>query len=461
MQYEGKHAPTAVVDNVQASSKSAVAKVTVELTEEQKRNNEYATRIDTCIKEIQKERKSAEQENTIKLLETLKSHSNLKIHDRLSRTAGAIVDSGGDGKHVDTNAKVVPVVNATSNLDHMYLLSQGHAGALIKDLTSKETTREDLVAKIDSKIELLKQSRDQNYYFNATSRRLAIEKSISALQKFKTIMQKPGYDFEKSFESKFQVRSKTGYAHLFAHENAFLREIQALYDQIPESKRDIDMMQLSLPAKAVPASAPPSKNAGAGAPVFFKSETKSAVVSAPADPAKKKLLDAIEVREEQLRDSWFHTRTVKTKLHLLGRLKVHLRGTMSLDQAIERIKKHHPSTHYLLFEGRTGKMMKAFEYAQASQTDMVHKIELEILRLQEQRTETVYFWAQSRKKLLEQKILALHAVKAIVGRDGENFDIKDLGATHHAVLKEHEPALLENLSLWKTEHQRFNHRRLV
>jgi hypothetical protein len=132
----------------------------------------------------------------------------------------------------------------------------------------------------------------------------------------------------------------------------------------------------------------------------------------------------------------------------------------TLPNAIESIKEKHPNNYYLLFQGKTGILMKKLELCSMNADDMCNLIRLEISRLQSEldRPSTRYYFFTSlrtqrdktKKEQLKKAIRTLKTIKKPF-KDSATLTIRSEDETH---LKNAGcGALLEKLTLWQNLHK--------
>lgn len=107
------------------------------------------------------------------------------------------------------------------------------------------------------------------------------------------------------------------------------------------------------------------------------------------------------------------------------------------------------SDYHLLYEGRTGEMLKEFE---TSEQDMIFRIDCEIEKLKEFRTMKPSFFS-SVDKTYEPRIDALRALKKqLLSAPNTSYQetLLKLSLSQQTILKEHEKPLLKDLNEWMT-----------
>jgi hypothetical protein len=283
--------------------------------------------------------------------------------------------------------------------DNFHLLYQNHAAFLMK-IKNRLATREHILNEIDLKISLLKDQR--NHYFFYKSSRQAIENKIEELLYLRGCLVQPSCSVENALTA-----MQASQRHLLSQEKDFLDKIQKIDANCkahseygrdskhqPEAKQDVVEFAMS------------------------KDVEERKGVSPEEIAAQKKLfaMGVIDKRIQQLEDAFWQTKTKKLKVALLRELKGYLNAGCSLSDTTYYMRRHSPNKEniYLLFEGNTGDMMNRLERKELSKSDMIHMIDLEIVRLQNQRPEPLCIFVKSRKEKLQQRINALTKLKEVM-----------------------------------------------
>lgn len=165
----------------------------------------------------------------------------------------------------------------------------------------------------------------------------------------------------------------------------------------------------------------------------------------PAAPALNDLIDMVESRKKELTAELSNrvvfTSTKKKKIILLDELNTSMK-TMSYAAAMESVRAKHADTYYLLFEGRTGKLIKNIEIGSYAKADIQKMITVEIDRLKLAKDKPYTFFAAARRKTLQSRIDALQKLM------DEGFDVSKLDKKEIGLLKKHEKNLLADCAMF-------------
>lgn len=284
--------------------------------------------------------------------------------------------------------------------EDIHLLFEGRTGNILKQLRAFGTTKNDLINKIDLRIELLKQQREEKFWFSAQSKRTIVENTIYAYQQLQVILKQKGYNFNEAFD-RLKINDLDSYNVLYQNEKPFLHEMLYLDEYVLSSKtqkKTVDFI--------------PAPKAAAINPPVALGDMK-AVPPANMDPYATGLIETrINDLIVELKKAWFFTSTKENKIKVLEALKLNL-TTMPLEKALKAIRENAQTNdiYYLLYEGRTGAMMKSVHLNTLSINDIIHHIDLELIRLKELRYESLNYSSQQRKKDLEECIYCLTELK--------------------------------------------------
>ncbi len=307
---------------------------------------------------------------------------------------------------------------------HIHHLYEGRTGALIQELRDQETTRDDLINLIEIEIETLKQQRQESFYFSAASRRELVENKLFALDQLLDLIKKPGYSVADAFKE-LATRDKASHLILMRHENQLLRKLDHIGKYIMPQMKVIHYAKTPMPIRADHKTIDPDTSA--------QNETINNLITKRLAELRAKI----------------QTSTVKNKIILLNSLGIKLHTT-TLETALQQIHKEYPAINYLLFEGCTGAMIKSIQLSKLTQAQMLHKADLEIIRLKGQRPKKLYFFSQQRKTTLEKQIKAVVQLRqALETCSGIQEAFASLGAEDRTLLISHQQQLINDYQEWE------------
>jgi hypothetical protein len=274
---------------------------------------------------------------------------------------------------------------------------------------------------IDAALVDLKDKRHESLWF-AKWRKDTLQTKIEALEKLKEGLQEPGCYFDQAF-AKLSPSQKT---ILKDNEKKLLTQLQALV-KVPENH------------------AREKRTLGYSAPKLTMDNNRT-------DQA----LELIDVRVNQLRkelDAFFcwDRSTKRQKITLLYSLRSNLLQGKSVEESIEQIRgnKSTPAlasaakNFHLLFDGRTGDMMKKIRFGTLSQDQMIGEVDNEIGRLENRIKEGFWFFANYRTNKLKERIRAMKQLKSSVERDTQ------LNHQDSKILQSNDSKLLAKVGFWK------------
>jgi chromosome segregation ATPase len=280
---------------------------------------------------------------------------------------------------------------------------------------------------IEIKLEKLKQQRKSKFYFFSQQRRTTLENNIMGLSKFKSYYKRQGYDVNGALR---EVHGQHAGLHssLEATEMNFFRQLRTLDKaqvvELARGKKIIDFID----------KAPDASHLSTPCRIILDEKIQSRI-------------DELTCESKKI---WNIANTKNTKIELLKILRDTLMSgaignrlpldAMPLDAILEPIKTTHPHTFYLLFEGRTGKLLNDLELSASSAEDMSDRVQAEIARLEMGNKKFILF----RERRLPERIAALRALKDI------NLDISLLDKVHLNILLSYEKNLFNDLHRWNT-----------
>jgi hypothetical protein len=400
-----------------------------------------------------------------------KDQQKLHLERELSKTGEEYIDE---------------IINYPGVLTHIHYLFEGRTGKFIKELQNCKTTRHDILLKIDSEIESLKQQRDETYYYSTASRKTLVEDKIFALEQFRLSIAKAGYTFDDAL-NELKINNLISHDILFYQANELLHDLRQMDQHITpllRGKKTIGLIHntnnYAEPLSTTTASlkTPPmdhldhkhmpklhlTMNNTPTPSISITQEIDTTVTSVispmqsmlaktntPAPTADQFSIDLIKIRIADLKAAFIITNTKQIKIDLLTHLTNNL-ATMPLTQAIQAVRNQRKfkMNFYLLFEGRTGEMMKTMQHSKLSKDDMAHRIRLAIIRLKSLRTQSLYFFAQSRKQKQEKCIKALYAYKeAILNNKTSEYSLSLISPEYQDILKDNERSLLVDIHHWE------------
>lgn len=291
-----------------------------------------------------------------------------------------------------------------------------------------KVTKQDLIDRIDLEIEQYKKQRASRFYFYAATKRSVIEDICIALTRLKEILTKQGYDFQAALKE-LQATALHNYNTLIANTNDFLNDLAEQNKLIAPN---------SFGKKAISAS---SHN------LFLNNKDVKANqdINQTKSIADNFVFSLISKRINELNQEWRATNTKTLKIELLTQLSDYFRKpSINFNQAIAYIKKSRPADHYLLFEGRTGAMMKQIELSGLTKADMLRKLDLEVMRLTEKLKATYCFFANYRKATVQSRIDAVIELKAKL-----EGNVEKLSAKNEAILNKYESTLMQDIQTYE------------
>lgn len=294
-----------------------------------------------------------------------------------------------------------------------------------------EVTKQDLINKIDLEIEQYKKQRASRYYFYAATKRSVIEDIYIALTHLKEILSKQGYDFQAAIKE-LQATALHSYDVLIVHANDFLNNLD---------EQNKLIAPVSFGKKVISSS---NHN-----PFLTNKEEKmkvNDVVDQPKSITDNFVLSLMSQRTNELNQEWALTSTKMKKIELLAQLSEYFRKpSVNFKQAVAYIKRTRPADHYLLFEGRTGAMMKQIELFGLTKTDMLRKLDLEAMRLKEKLKTNYYFFASSRKATIQSRINAINELMANMRNNNFKEAFNQITAKNQAILNKYESTLMRDI----------------
>jgi hypothetical protein len=316
---------------------------------------------------------------------------------------------------------------------YFYLLYKGQTKKLIETLQAKAVTRKDIINEIDIQISRLSQNRQQTYYFFAKQRRTTLENTLHAFSELKKFLSLQG-NHVKDFANK----DPDLYDILVTFDKKFLEKLHRMSQYSVRLSKE----------KKILGDTPKE-------------------LEFPADENKKLFIldhqdELIRTRINELQEpSWFSSSIKAKKVRLLSALHDHLK-TLPLAVALEAVRKDKTlrPDFYLLHEGKTGKMIKGLSQLYISKKDMLNQIQVEIARLKQKRTVDYFFYAQSKKLLIENRIQACQALaeklqEPVAGDKSLAMPItqalNELNENDRKILLRYESKLLEEITQWQNE----------
>jgi hypothetical protein len=315
--------------------------------------------------------------------------------------------------------------NATDRAN-MYLLYRGHTKKLMTALTESSLKRKDLLNEVDLNINKLTKKRAQSYLDFLGYRRKKLENTIEAFQQLKQFLSHAGTKV-----TDFSLEQPNSYKLLVAHDRKLLEKL------LKQSEQSYFLKDEKLIAGDVLPTLDSKFDVN-------KPQTQSALV---AD------------RINELQSSWSITSIPSRKIKLLQALTEHLQSH-SLTRSLEKIKKDKKfkNDFYLLHEGRTGKLMQKLTQLDLNKKDIINEIDLEINRLQNQRSASFYFTDKSSKLHIENRIRACQVLKGYFEKS--NLTVAEalttLPANYRHLLKRYESGLLTKLDNWEKTNLELN-----
>lgn len=307
---------------------------------------------------------------------------------------------------------------------NLHLLFNGRSQATLRNFKKITLSRKALLQHIELKIHDLEHELKNKFFFFNSSKKQLID-TIQAYGKFKAFLAKSGYDVINA-KNNLRAQYPALYQTFYQHEQSFLFNLQSIYSASHLLRIEKKVICENLDKPALP------------------------LLSLPF------MLQLIDQRVTELSSScWlFKTRTKKIKVELLELLKNHL-TTLPFNQALEKIRSE-SENYYLLLEGKTGNLLKKLEYSSLKLPDMLARLDTEIFRLQQQRTETCYFFrAAARINANEKCIQALLQLKAnIAALNGNNINLQSawqqLSDEQRLILTDREMPLWNELMYWQS-----------
>lgn len=336
--------------------------------------------------------------------------------DSKIKLLGCLMEVMTQEEGVDINSSLTKVM-ADKDPEEINAMYTGRTGDVIKTLQNKQIKKQDIVDKIHLRIALLK----------VNSGNADAQNRIYALTQFLKCYQTIGCTFTMAF-SDMRVRCDA-YDVLCNAERDFMREVRDLDNGLPAAAREkykLDRHTVFTPLKD------------------GKAEHQT----------DEDVLKMIHARVSELKASYFDVLGTKAKkIIVLNKLSAKLTDGMSLNAALEVVRKEHTASYHLLFDGKTGEMMTRIEHRNMSKEQMIYQINLEIQRLYGRRTEKLFFFAESRKARLEDRIQALIHLRDNFAENGV-AGFNSLSLKDKEMLMSHEKRIMESFWMWREQHSK-------
>jgi len=283
---------------------------------------------------------------------------------------------------------------------NIHLLYESTSGEILKQLEYKSVSPDDLFKALDIELAQLKKQRGTTHYIYSMHKAKLLEERINACEKLQHLVKNhnlsdtlAGLDFnEKSLLEKY--------------DHVFLDKLKLIEQAIPVEHQTKTII---------------------GAVEAKNDPVQVAVVDVNDSADQKYALELIDRRLAELESAIFKTNTKRLKIEVLTALKEELKQPgVSLQAAINKIKMNQQTkdTAYLIFEGRTGKTIKAAQNMTITRTELVHRLDAEINDLKRQRYAHLHVFAQSRKATGDEHIEVLQKLRAAI--KGSEKSVRDI-----------------------------------
>ncbi|MCC2666469.1 MAG: hypothetical protein K0S63_385, partial [Gammaproteobacteria bacterium] len=316
------------------------------------------------------------------------------------------------------------------NSQYVYLLYQGKTGSLLKELEQKSTPPDGIANALSSELIKLKKQRGGKNYFR-TQNAILLEEKIEIFEKLQALIK------TNNLPHALAQLSPDESAILNRYDSSFIRKLKSLERNMnPEYS--------------------PKTILGAG-----DMKNDSVILEESAQSENKAERDeAIKLIDEKicvLKSSSPSGQNLK-RLEILMNLKsrLELSPNMSVDAAISALKKDpHLAKEdiLLLFKGQLGKTIKAAQHLTITRAELIHRLDIEINHIKQQRYTRLYIFSNNHRKILEDRIQSLQEIKMKLQSSDNNQSVvsivHDLSPHHKAVLKRYEPDLLKELEKLK------------
>ncbi|MEO8400508.1 MAG: hypothetical protein ABI597_01770 [Gammaproteobacteria bacterium] len=132
--------------------------------------------------------------------------------------------------------------------------------------------------------------------------------------------------------------------------------------------------------------------------------------------------DQMTQRIDTLERQGYKSAAVFTKIRLLQQTRENKVGRV--DEKLDNLGKDAKDREmlYLLYEGKTGKMMKQLRHIGKTRENVVNFVELKLIAIQQLRKQAIYLFGSSRKQKLENKIHGLQIIKECSQKPGYCFN---------------------------------------
>jgi hypothetical protein len=312
----------------------------------------------------------------------------------------------------------------TQHPETIHLLYEGNTGRILKKLEFKNSSPEDIFNELNKELAGLKKQRGTTHYIFRMHKAQLLEKRISACEKLQAFLKKS--NLRNALISLDSEEKRT----LQQYDSGLLDNLELINAALPVAERPKEILGAKKENDPVPAE-----------------------VVKEISPEQAYALALIENRIKELDKAMFQTATNRAKAILLQELVMELMAAKTLDRALEKIKTgDHALTAHLLFEGRTGKAIKAAQNAVITRDELIHRIDAEISALKQKRYAHLRVFAKSRKGSIDAQIQSLQKLKVTI-KDTEGSVkevIAHLKPEDKVILQRYEAALLKDLKGFET-----------
>jgi hypothetical protein len=313
---------------------------------------------------------------------------------------------------------------------YAHLLYQGNTGKILKRLENKSAPREAIFSQLSTELLKFKRQRGKKYYFYQEERARLLEEKIQIFEKLQILVE------TNNLQDALGKLKKSELSILERYDASFIENLK-LFEKEMHSEHRPKTILGTHSAKNNPVTSPEA--------------------ASPEQGNERK--HAINLIDEQIKELRSSNRSDKQqKVAMLQELMLYLsekeNKMMSLERAILKLKTQpqYAKDIYLLFEGSLGKTMKAAQSLTITRAELIHRLDIEINNMKQQRYTRLYLFSNSRKQNLDKHIESLEKIKSELQTSGKKSVadiVNGLNPSQKATLKRYEPDLVKELEKFK------------
>jgi ribosome-associated protein len=316
----------------------------------------------------------------------------------------------------------------------IHLLWQGRTGEMLRNLLlESQVANDSILDAITVEIDRLKTARSKRKIWFEKARIKSIEDKITALQKFKKSLQKPGYLLRTALHEMNAIHPQD-YNVLETQLKSLLAQLRELDSHIPkarERKKPVDFFSVE-PAR----------------PDYSEGEIQYLY-----GYALQEITDQIKFLNSEIDAGHYFAAVKRDKIALLTQLHDKLTTRDTLEEVLAEIESdaRFKNIYYLLHEGRTGIVLTHITHALATTRDLMAYFDTQILRLRSLRP--VQYSIFDRQLFVEQRMFAINRLKQLIQLNPElSLDevFSRLSSRNCHVLENYEMDVIQTLHDWYT-----------